>query len=104
MLDINFILTSVLICFMLQIINLHTNKVTRILGKVENNDRFLRIALYQGDKSSKKVRKIPAAVANVNESKEPLTDPTLLCCAFKKHRIYLFRFVHLSFNFRWYSI
>ncbi|KAJ0806414.1 putative peptidylprolyl isomerase transcription factor WD40-like family [Helianthus annuus] len=74
----------------IKIINLHTNKVARILGKVENNDRFLRIALYQGDQSSKKVRKIPAAAANVNENKEPLTDPTLLCCAFKKHRIYLF--------------
>ncbi|CAI0398241.1 unnamed protein product [Linum tenue] len=35
--------------------------------------------------------KIPTAAANANESKEPLTDPTLLCCAFKKHRIYLFR-------------
>ncbi|TQE02108.1 hypothetical protein C1H46_012294, partial [Malus baccata] len=77
----------------IKVVNLHTNKVSRILGKVENNDRFLRIALYQGDKSSKKVRKIPAAAANVNESKEPLTDPTLICCAFKKHRIYLFRFV-----------
>ncbi|KAJ7947957.1 putative Peptidyl-prolyl cis-trans isomerase [Quillaja saponaria] len=74
----------------IKIVNLHTNKVARILGKVENNDRFLRIALYQGDRSSKKVRKIPAAAANVNESKEPLSDPTLLCCAFKKHRIYLF--------------
>ncbi|KAI4334267.1 hypothetical protein L6164_018977 [Bauhinia variegata] len=74
----------------IKIVNLHTNKVARILGKVENNDRFLRVALYQGDQSSKKVRKIPAAAANVNESKDPLTDPTLLCCAFKKHRIYLF--------------
>nr|XP_043613658.1 peptidyl-prolyl cis-trans isomerase CYP71 [Erigeron canadensis] len=74
----------------IKIVNLHTNKVARILGKVENNDRFLRIALYQGDQSNKKMRKIPAAAANVNESKEPLTDPTLLCCAFKKHRIYLF--------------
>ncbi|CAL9072683.1 unnamed protein product [Musa textilis] len=74
----------------IKIVNLHTNKVARILGKVENNDRFLRIALYQGDKSNKKVRKIPAAAANANECKEPLTDPTLLCCAFKKHRIYLF--------------
>ncbi|KAL2593824.1 hypothetical protein AAZV13_12G150700 [Glycine max] len=74
----------------IKIVNLHTNKVARILGKVENNDRFLRIALYQGDRNSKKVRKIPSAAANANESKEPLTDPTLLCCAFKKHRIYLF--------------
>ncbi|KAL7595163.1 hypothetical protein Lser_V15G30421 [Lactuca serriola] len=74
----------------IKIVNLHTNKVSRILGKVENNDKFLRIALYQGDQSSKKVRKIPAAAVNVNESKDPMTDPTLLCCAFKKHRIYLF--------------
>ncbi|XP_052198209.1 peptidyl-prolyl cis-trans isomerase CYP71 isoform X2 [Diospyros lotus] len=74
----------------IKVVNLHTNKVARILGKVENNDRFLKIALYQGDRSSKKVRKIPATAANVNEAKEPLTDPTLLCCAFKKHRIYLF--------------
>lgn len=71
-------------------VNLHTNKVARILGKVETNDRFLKIALYQGDQSSKKVRKIPSAAANANENKEPLVDPTLLCCAFKKHRIYLF--------------
>ncbi|KAF3455296.1 hypothetical protein FNV43_RR05744 [Rhamnella rubrinervis] len=74
----------------IKVVNLHSNKVSRILGKLENNDRFLRIALYQGDRSSKKVRKIPAAAANANESKEPLTDPTLVCCAFKKHRIYLF--------------
>ncbi|KAK3041246.1 hypothetical protein RJ639_001529 [Escallonia herrerae] len=73
----------------IKVINLHTNKVARILGKVENNDRFLRIALYRGDQGCKKVRKVPAAAANAND-KEPLTDPTLLCCAFKKHRIYLF--------------
>lgn len=84
----NFLIYSTLLG--IKVVNLHTNKVARILGKVENNDRFLKVALYQGDNSSKKVRKLPAASANVNESKEPLTDPTLLCCAFKKHRIYLF--------------
>jgi hypothetical protein len=76
---------------MVQVVNLHTNKVARIIGKVENTERFLRIALYQGGYSTKKVKKLPAAAANVNEQREPLTDPTLLCCAFKKHRIYLFR-------------
>lgn len=74
----------------IKIVNLHTNKVARILGKFESNERFLRLALYQGDKSSKKARKIPMTASNVNESKEPLSDPTFLCCAFKKHRIYLF--------------
>ncbi|MCL7028182.1 hypothetical protein MKW94_007373 [Papaver nudicaule] len=84
----NFIIYATLLG--IKVVNLQTNKVARILGKVENNDRFLKIALYQGDRNSKKVRKIPAAAANVNENKDPLTDPTLLCCAFKKHRIYLF--------------
>lgn len=74
----------------IKVVNLHTNTVARILGKVESNDRFLKIALYQGDRSSKRVRKMPAASANVNESKEPLVDPTLLCCAFRKHRLYMF--------------
>ncbi|GAA0141588.1 chaperone [Lithospermum erythrorhizon] len=83
----NFIIYATLLG--IKVVNLHTNKVARILGKVEGNDRFLRIALYQGDRGSKKVRKIPAAAANANEE-EPLTDPTLLCCAFKKHRIYMF--------------
>ena len=81
--------------FVTQVVNLHTNKVARIIGKVENTERFLRIALYQGGFSSKKVKKLPAAAANVNEQREPLTDPTLLCCAFKKHRLYLFRCINI---------
>jgi len=75
-------------------VNLHANKVARILGKVENNERFLRIALYQGGSGSKKVKRVPAAAANVMENREPFVDPTVLCCAFKKHRIYLFRCMH----------
>ena len=51
---------------MVQVVNLHTNKVARIIGKVENTERFLRIALYQGGYSTKKVKKLPAAAANVN--------------------------------------
>jgi peptidylprolyl isomerase domain and WD repeat-containing protein 1 len=89
---LDFPLKLIALVIHVQIVNLHTSKVSRILGKVENNERFLRIALYQGDKGNKKIRKIPSAAVNVNDSKEPLSDPTLLCCAFKKHRIYLFRY------------
>ena len=32
----------------MQVVNLVTNRVARILGKVENTERFLRVALYQG--------------------------------------------------------
>lgn len=84
----NFLLYTTLLG--IKIVNLHTNKVARILGKVENNERFLRIALYQGGSGSKKVKRVPTAAGNVNENREPFVDPTVLCCAFKKHRIYLF--------------
>jgi len=30
-----------------QVVNLVTSRVVRIIGKVENTERFLRIALYQ---------------------------------------------------------
>jgi hypothetical protein len=32
---------------LLQVVNLVTNRVARLLGKVENTERFLRVALYQ---------------------------------------------------------
>ncbi|KAJ7562782.1 hypothetical protein O6H91_03G084400 [Diphasiastrum complanatum] len=84
----NFLLYTTLLG--IKVVNLHSHKVARIIGKVENNERFLRIALYQGGSSSKKVKKVPAAAINVMEQREPLTDPMLICCAFKKHRFYLF--------------
>lgn len=31
----------------IKVVNLTTNRVARLLGKVENTERFLRIALYQ---------------------------------------------------------
>lgn len=38
----------------IKVVNLETNQVCRILGKVENTQRFLRIALYQGVATRKK--------------------------------------------------
>lgn len=32
---------------LVQVVNLVTNRVARLLGKVENTERFLRVALYQ---------------------------------------------------------
>ncbi|GJS65069.1 hypothetical protein Tco_0679633 [Tanacetum coccineum] len=56
----------------------------------DDSSNFIIYPTLLAIKSSKKVRKISAAAANVNESKELLTDTTLLCCAFKKHIIYIF--------------
>lgn len=58
-----------------------TNKLLRILGKVENTERFLSISLYQG------VNKGSVATGLRQHAEE---DPTLVCCAFKRQRFYLF--------------
>ncbi|GJP80886.1 hypothetical protein CLOP_g11085 [Closterium sp. NIES-67] len=74
----------------IKVVNLHENKVARILGKVESNERFLRLALYQGGKAARRIRKI-ASIANSQDAKGgPSVDPTVVACAFKKHRFYLF--------------
>lgn len=84
----NFLLYTTLLG--IKIVNLHTNKVARILGKVENTERFLRVALYQGGSGGKRVKKLPGGTSNAMDEREPFADPTLVCCAFKKHRFYLF--------------
>jgi peptidylprolyl isomerase domain and WD repeat-containing protein 1 len=66
--------------------------VARILGKVENTERFLRVALFQGESSGRRVKKLPGASSNAVDDRESFADPTLVCCAFKKHRFYLFRY------------
>lgn len=67
-----------------KVVNLTTNKVAKIIGKVENTERFLRIALYQGVPKKTKLR-MPGP-----ENTLPGRDPTLLCCAYGKQRLYLF--------------
>ncbi|XP_024519756.1 peptidyl-prolyl cis-trans isomerase CYP71 isoform X2 [Selaginella moellendorffii] len=65
----NFLLYATLLG--VKVVNLSTNKVARILG----------------GSGVKKVKKIGA---NAVDQKESVTDPTLICCAFKKHRFYIF--------------
>ena len=61
-----------------------TNRVVKIIGRVESSERFLRIALYQGaPQRSKKV-------LTGTDAKLVQPDPMLLCCAYKRQRLYLF--------------
>ncbi len=67
-----------------QVVNLVSNRVARILGKVENTERFLRIALYQG---------IPGAAAKAKRAgagRAPVADPTLVATAAGRPRLFLF--------------
>eukprot|EP00878_Enallax_costatus_P002186 GHUV01002357.1.p1 GENE.GHUV01002357.1~~GHUV01002357.1.p1 ORF type:complete len:625 (+),score=138.92 GHUV01002357.1:201-2075(+) len=68
----------------IKVINLQTNAVSRLIGKPENTERFLRIALWQGMPKKHKIR--PGAP----DIKLPERDPTIIATAYKKQRLYLF--------------
>ena len=67
-----------------QVVNLVSNRVARILGKVENTERFLRLALYQG---------IPGAAAKAKRAGAVLAG--WVCCT-KKRRVALCSSVTLT--------
>lgn len=70
----------------IKVINLVTNKLVRVLGKIEQTERFLSVALFQ-DKPKGRAMK---AFTMGGEAEQSLTDPTLIACAFKKKRFYMF--------------
>ncbi|DBA81879.1 TPA: hypothetical protein ACH3X1_007594 [Trebouxia sp. C0004] len=82
----NFIIYATLLG--IKVVNLVTNRVSRILGKVENTERFLRLALYQG--IPKQGIKTQRQLATTESSRAVTRQPTLLCTAFNKQRLYLF--------------
>jgi peptidylprolyl isomerase domain and WD repeat-containing protein 1 len=78
----------------IKVVNIHTNKLTRLLGKQENTQRILRLALFQGKpKSSGSVMQqmgAAAVTASGSAIMEKAEDPTLFCTAYKKERFYMF--------------
>jgi len=72
-----------------KVVNLHTNKLVRVLGKVEQTERFLGIALFQGKPMKKKIEAGEAIVEGKNDEKE-LVDPMAICIAYQKPRFFLF--------------
>jgi len=63
-------------------VNIVTNRLCSIIGKVENTERFCVAALYQG--------KSKGSVAAGTFKPFAQEDPTLFVAAFKKQRFYLF--------------
>lgn len=103
----NFILLPTLLG--VKVINLVTNRLVRILGKVEAGDRFLALSLYQGKpKANYQIDRVlagknSAAMKQQAEAEEGAehdttavnrlkagNDATLVCTAFGKNRFYLF--------------
>jgi peptidylprolyl isomerase domain and WD repeat-containing protein 1 len=72
-----------------KLINLHSNKLVRILGKVESSERFLAVSLYSG---KPKKKRLDGSVfdADGNTATDAESDPMLICSSFKKNRFYVF--------------
>ena len=91
----NFILFPTLLG--VKVLNIVTNKLVRVLGRVENTERFLSISMFQGvPKKNSQIQRLggskkPKLMSdNPAAKEEDVPDPTLICCAFKKHRVYCF--------------
>lgn len=69
----------------IKVVNLVTNRCPRIIGKVENTERFTRLALFQGVPQKDKRARGSGKDVKVAEK-----DPTIVACAFNKVRMYIF--------------
>eukprot|EP00933_Yihiella_yeosuensis_P037393 TRINITY_DN31312_c0_g1_i1.p1 TRINITY_DN31312_c0_g1~~TRINITY_DN31312_c0_g1_i1.p1 ORF type:complete len:624 (-),score=121.52 TRINITY_DN31312_c0_g1_i1:265-2136(-) len=72
-----------------KVVNIHTNKLVRILGKVEQTERFLGVSLFQGKPLKKKVEQGVSVIEGENDVKEK-RDPVVLVTAYKKQRFFVF--------------
>jgi len=72
-----------------KVINIHTNKLVRILGKIEQTERFLSIGLFQG-KPMRKRAEAGEAVVEGDHGTQELADPIAFVTAYKKQRFFVF--------------
>jgi len=80
----NFVLYATLLG--IKVVNLVTSRCARIIGQVENTERFMRLAMFQGvPQKDKRSRGSGKDTKTATEK-----DPTLVCTAFHKTRVYLF--------------
>ena len=63
---------------------MRSSRLARLLGKVENTERFTTLALFQG-RAKVGANMIGSGLKIVEED-----DPIIFCAAFKKSRFYLF--------------
>ncbi|KAG8903604.1 hypothetical protein FRB99_002955 [Tulasnella sp. 403] len=74
----------------IKVVNVVTNKVSRLLGKDETG-RWLNLSLYQGAPQKKGISTVAmAASANPILATRETRDPILFCTAYKRPRFYMF--------------
>lgn len=74
----------------IKIVHVKSNRVERLLGKVENSERFSLLALFQGAPATIKMGASGTGAAVTVKNRSGLEDPTLFCTAYNKARFYLF--------------
>ncbi|KAF8820290.1 peptidylprolyl isomerase domain-containing protein [Cardiosporidium cionae] len=76
----------------IKIINIINNKLSTIIGKSENNQRFLALGLYQGKLSKKRggITSTSASSSSHPTEMAEISASTLVCTSFKKRRFYCF--------------
>ncbi len=84
----NFLMYGTLIG--IKVVNLKTLVVSRLLGKVENGERFTKIALFQGAAKRDASLKGSGKDYSVQSDGTPMNDPTIMCAAVGSQRVYLF--------------
>ncbi|KAJ3123496.1 hypothetical protein HK098_001884 [Nowakowskiella sp. JEL0407] len=84
----NFVIYATLLG--IKIVNIRTNKVSRIIGK-NDTQRFLNLSLYQGAPRKKGIITLDMAASDNPALKEiDQGDPTIFATAYKKNRFYLY--------------
>ncbi|KNC50956.1 peptidyl-prolyl cis-trans isomerase cyp15 [Thecamonas trahens ATCC 50062] len=73
-----------------KVVNLRSNRVERLLGKVESSERFLALTLFQGAPKLVRIGAGSSAMATVRNDDDAHEDPTLFAAAYGKPRFYLF--------------
>ena len=84
----NFLMYGTLIG--IKVVNLKTLVVSRLLGKVENGERFTKLALFQGAAKRDASLKGSGKDYSVQSDGTPMNDPTIMCAAVGSQRVYLF--------------
>ena len=74
----------------IKVINLQTLMVSRLLGKVENGERFTKLALFQGAAKRDASLKGSGKDYSVQSDGTPMNDPTVMSAAVGSQRVYLF--------------
>lgn len=67
----------------IKVVNLTSNKVAKVLGKVENTERFLTLTLLSASAKRARIR------LHAPEEAAPERDPTLAATSFRSSRFYL---------------